>query len=186
MGIIKNLAIAVDKVIFKPIIALAYPNFENLYPEQLYYFQLFKRYFIMQKLFRINGSIPWPVDFRSQVVDWDRIEKDRTSYPGGSMGCYIGATGGLKIGSHVIIGPNTIISTTNHSGTDYTSYGKTKGVIIGNNVWIGANCSIVAGTEIGDNVIIGAGCYVKGLIPANSLVKQSDTNLLISPRTPKV
>ena len=35
------------------------------------------------------------------------------------------------------------------------------GVTIGNNVWIGANCSIVAGVKIGNNVTIGAGCTIE-------------------------
>ncbi len=179
MSIPNGIANFIDTIFFKPVFRLFYPNFENLYPNKVFYYQLFKRYFIPQKIFRINGRVPWPVDFRSQVIDWKNIDKDKSSYPGGSMGCYISASGGLKLGSRVIIGPNTIISTTNHSSKDFSEYAETKGVTIGNNVWIGANCSIVAGTQIGDNVTIGANCYIKGIIPPNSIVTQNESNLNI-------
>lgn len=176
---IKKVLILLDNSIFKIWVKLAYPNFVNLYPNQTYYFQIIKRYFFLQKIFRINGSVPWPVDFRSQIIDWDKIEKDKSSYPGGSIGCYINASGGLKIGKNVIIGPNTIIATTNHSHHDHTKTTSTKGVEIGDNVWIGANCSIVPGAKIGNNVTIGAGCYIKSNIPDNVIVRQKESQLEI-------
>ncbi len=163
----------------------AYPQFQNLYDGQVYYFQLFKRYFFFQKILRINGGVPWPVDFRSQVINWKQISKDASSYPGGSIGCYINATGGLTVGSDVIIGPNTVIATTNHSVTDHTQTSKKQGVIIGNNVWIGANCSVVAGSTIGNNVTIGAGCYINGNIPDNSIVKQPKNSVEVIKKVAK-
>ncbi len=42
-----------------------------------------------------------------------------------------------------------------------------KPITIGNNVWIGAGSTILAGVEIGDNTVIGAGSVVKKSIPAN-------------------
>ena len=42
-------------------------------------------------------------------------------------------------------------------------------VKIGNNVWIGANATILPGVTIGDNVTIGAGSVVTKNIPNNSL-----------------
>ena len=59
----------------------------------------------------------------------------------------------------------------------------TKGVEIGDNVWVGANVSIVAGTEIGDNVTIGAGCFVSGKIPSNTTVIVDLASLKIIPKT---
>ncbi|MCO4818524.1 MAG: acyltransferase [Bacteroidetes bacterium] len=173
--LLKYIFIKLDRIVFKSIMGLAYPRFQNLYENDVYYFQLFKRYFFFQKILRINGSVPWPVDFRSQIINWKLIEKDKSSYPGGSMGCYINASGGLKLGSNVIIGPNTIIATTNHAQNDHTKIGKSKGVTIGNNVWIGANCSIVPGAQIGDGVTIGAGCNISGEVPNNVVVKRANS-----------
>ena len=56
----------------------------------------------------------------------------------------------------------------------FASYGTQK------NAFIGANCSIVAGVRIGDNVTIGAGCTVRKDIPSNSFVIQSDDCLSIT------
>ncbi len=174
-----------DPWIFKPWIKWCYPHFEHLYEGDEYYYQLFRRYFFMQKILRINGSVPWPVDFRSMVIDWKKIQKAPTTYPGGSPGCYINASGGLIIGEQVTIGPNVVIATVNHSHHDYRKTASKKGVKIGNRVWIGANCSIVPGANIGDDVTIGAGCYIRSEIPANSIVKQSDEQLIIIPKKSK-
>lgn len=44
-----------------------------------------------------------------------------------------------------------------------TSFGKP--ISIGNNVWIGANCTILPGVTIGNNAVIGAGSVVTKDIP---------------------
>ena len=50
---------------------------------------------------------------------------------------------------------------------DNTKIGK---VTIGNNVFIGANTTILPNTKIGDNVIIGANSLICNDIPENSVV----------------
>ena len=93
--------------------------------------------------------------------------------PGDNNGVYINAFGGLSLGNNVNIGQNTTITTTNHNVYDHRKIGSKTGIEIGDNVWIRANCSIVAGVRIGDNVTIGAGCTVRKDIPSNSFVIQS-------------
>ena len=52
-------------------------------------------------------------------------------------------------------------------------------VIIGKNVWIGANTVILRNTRIGDNAVIAAGSIVKGEVPANSVfVDKREHNLI--------
>ena len=46
---------------------------------------------------------------------------------------------------------------------------KNKKIIIGNNVWIGANAIILKGARIGDNAVIAAGTVVMGDVPDNSV-----------------
>ena len=106
-------------------------------------------------------------------------DADGENYDGDYIGVYINAHGGLKIGDNVAIGANTIIATTNHSIYDHRKKSDKKGIIIGNNVWIGANCCILAGVEIGNNVTIGAGCVIRDSIPSNSLVTQSSDAVTI-------
>jgi acetyltransferase-like isoleucine patch superfamily enzyme len=146
-------------------------------------YQVLMQYFWAQKIFRINGSVPWPVDFRSKIVDWPNIDKGICCDPGDNPGIYINASGGLKLGNNVNIGQNTILTTTNHYKDDHRKKSHTQGITIGDNVWIGANVSIVAGTTIGDNVTIGAGCFVQGDIPSNSTVILSQATLEIIPKT---
>jgi acyl-[acyl carrier protein]--UDP-N-acetylglucosamine O-acyltransferase len=181
--LIKKFLESLDEPFFKPLVLWLWPGYRRSKEGYMSYYQVFLQYFITQKVFRINGKVPWPVDFRSKVIDWQKIEKGTCSEPGDNMGTYINASGGLKIGNNVLMGPNVIIATTNHYKYDHRKTSKTKGVVIGDNVWIGANCSIVAGTEIGDNVTIGAGCYVRGRIPSNSTVTVDENSLKIIPKT---
>lgn len=44
-------------------------------------------------------------------------------------------------------------------------------IIIGENVWIGANCLILKGSVIGDNSIVSANSVVSGVLEANSIYR---------------
>ncbi|GHT67102.1 hypothetical protein AGMMS50239_29690 [Bacteroidia bacterium] len=45
-----------------------------------------------------------------------------------------------------------------------------RGIIIGNNVFVGKRSIIMPNTKIGNNVIVGAGSVVRGVIPNDSVV----------------
>ncbi len=49
-------------------------------------------------------------------------------------------------------------------------------ITIGNNVWIGANCVILRGSNIGDNAVIAAGSIVRGEVPTNTVFYQRRIN----------
>ena len=53
-------------------------------------------------------------------------------------------------------------------------------VEIGNNVFIGAEVTLLKGTKINDNVIIGAGSLVTGEIPANSVAVGRPAKVVMS------
>lgn len=79
----------------------------------------------------------------------------------------------VHIGSHVMIGPNTMISTVNHPLTPAgrrKHLGIAKPVTIGNDVWIGGNVTILPGVTIGNNVVVAAGAVVTRDVPDNTLV----------------
>lgn len=181
--IIKYILRLLDDNLFRWIVKFFYPQYKRPRKGYLHNYQLLSRYFFFQKILRINGNIPWPVDFRSKVVGWEHIEKGICCDPGDNLGVYINAYGSLKMGKNVNIGQNTTITTTNHYKYDHRKIGHNKGVEIGNNVWIGANCSIIAGSKIGNNVTVGAGCVIRGEVPDNCTVIQSDTQLTIIPKT---
>ena len=168
-------------LLLKPLIHWAYPQFKR---QKGYssYGRIFKHFFIMQKLIGFNRRIPWPVHFTSTVSGWEFIEKGICCDPGDSIGTYINAFGGLKFGNNVNMGPNIVITTTNHDKYDDRKIGFKKGVVIGNNVWIGANCVITAGVTIGDNVTIGAGCVIRQDIPSNTIVVEKSDCLEFRPK----
>lgn len=75
----------------------------------------------------------------------------------------------ISIGSHAKIGDVTFIFDTDFHPVAPDMPMKTAPVTIGENVWIGANCMILAGASIGDHSVIAAGSIVTGPIPAKSL-----------------
>lgn len=81
-------------------------------------------------------------------------------------------TDGAKVtfGDNVFIAPNCCFTTAEHAlDPEMRKAGIeiAKPITIGNNVWIGAGSTILAGATIGDNSVIGAGSVVKKSIPAN-------------------
>lgn len=79
----------------------------------------------------------------------------------------------VYIGNHVMIGPNTLITTVGHPLSPKARRGymaKAAPVRIGNDVWIGGNVTILPGVTIGNNVVVAAGAVVNKDVPANSLV----------------
>ena len=80
----------------------------------------------------------------------------------------------VEIGDNVAISGGTDMVT--HDGAircfrgelnDADIFGK---IIIGNNVFIGVNCTILPNTVIGDNCIVGAGREVRGKFPSESVI----------------
>ena len=76
----------------------------------------------------------------------------------------------VNFGDNVFIAPNCCFTTAEHAiDPEMRKAGVevAKPIKVGNNVWIGAGCTILAGVEIGDNSVIGAGSVVTKSIPKN-------------------
>ena len=92
-----------------------------------------------------------------------------------STGCNIRAAGGrIELGRNSAFAQNTVVVASNHAVGDddrlRTGWDETRtGVIVGDNVWVGANCVILAGTRIGQGAVIAAGAVVNGDVPAGEL-----------------
>ena len=84
-------------------------------------------------------------------------------------GLYVGHPYCIVINSKAIIGENCNIHKNVTIGQE--NRGKRKGFpIIGNNVWIGVNATIVGKIVIGDDVLIAPNSYVNFDIPSHSIV----------------
>lgn len=78
----------------------------------------------------------------------------------------VDADGGtVRIGAHATVGPGTVIRAANHRfdrlDTPIMFQGHEYGeVVIDDDVWIAANCTVVPGVHIGRGAVVGAGAVV--------------------------
>lgn len=97
---------------------------------------------------------------------------------GNCSGIGLNATigGEVVIGNYVMMGPDCVIHTINHSfsRTDIPmiqqGFGEEQKVIIEDDVWIGSNVIILPGVIIGKGTVIGASSVVSKSIPEYSVV----------------
>ncbi len=90
-----------------------------------------------------------------------------------NMGCIFLDSNRISIGDYVMIGPNVMIITPNHSRDPEgrRNVGTiSKPVAIEDDVWIGAGAIILPGVRIGRGAIVGAGAVVTKDVPAGATV----------------
>lgn len=90
----------------------------------------------------------------------------------------------VELGDHVAVANGTVFIT--HDGgiscfrdefPDDDVFGK---IVIGNNVHIGINCTILPNTVIGDNCIIGAGSVLRGRFPIDSVIVGNPAKVIMN------
>ena len=114
--------------------------------------------FIHQRLFGINGKIPFSVYYTNYIEGFENIilpendESIKISFAV-SGGCYLAIFKGttLEIGEKTIWAFNVCIQTGNHDLYDRNVY-HTKSGKIGKDCWIGNCVAILSGVELGGHV----------------------------------
>ncbi len=112
---------------------------------------------------------------------WSNISKTRFSaQPGGYLeignhnfinGAFISASSRVIIGNNIKIGPQTMIMDSDfHDVSDHNKDGATGEIIIEDDVWLGARCTILKGVRIGKGAVVGVGAIVTKDVPANAIV----------------
>lgn len=93
-----------------------------------------------------------------------------------NSGCVLFTGNGIKIGSNVLIAPNCTLAPTNHAYSSretpirHQGFLPSKGgIVIEDDVWIGANCTILDGAILRQGCVIGAGSLVRGEVEAYSV-----------------
>jgi virginiamycin A acetyltransferase len=93
-----------------------------------------------------------------------------------NSGCVLYSGNGIKIGNDVLIGPNCSIVPVNHEYRQKSTiirkqgFMKSKGgIIIEDDVWIGAGVTILDGAHIKKGAVIGANSLVMGTIKEYSI-----------------
>jgi len=78
----------------------------------------------------------------------------------------------MYIGNDVVIAPGVVIVDFDHNLADPRKIqedGEVAEVTIGDNVWIGANATILKGVHIGNDAVVGAGSVVAKDIPEGEI-----------------
>lgn len=94
---------------------------------------------------------------------------------------FIQCTGDVKIGKGSLLGPHTCFIASSHPINNQPLVGQPLirgSITIGDNVWIGANCTINTGVVIGNNAIIGANSFVNQNVPANTIYAGSPAKFI--------
>ena len=121
---------------------------------------------IIKKLFAKTGKSPivntpvW-VDYGYNTTVGD--------YFFANHNCHILDGARVTFGDYVFIAPNCTFTTAEHAlDVEQRNEGLEVAfpITVGNNVWIGANTTVLAGVTIGDNTVIGAGSVVTHDIPS--------------------
>lgn len=85
--------------------------------------------------------------------------------------CHFQDQGGITLGDNCLVGHNVVFATLNHGFAPEERQSMLPApIVVGRNVWIGSNSTILQGVTIGDNSIIAAGSVVTKDVPANALV----------------
>ena len=85
--------------------------------------------------------------------------------------CHFQDQGGITLGDNCLVGHNVVFATLNHGFAPEERQSMLPApIVVGRNVWIGSNSTILQGVTIGDNSIIAAGSVVTKNVPANAIV----------------
>jgi len=119
---------------------------------------------------RLGRGVSFRPGFSADLEQSGQLEVgDGTAF---NVGCWIGVTTRVTIGSHCLIGPMVTVTDGNHSfdriGEPIWGQGlQTREIEIGSDVWIGAKATII--NSVGDGAVIGANAVVTHPIPANAV-----------------
>jgi acetyltransferase-like isoleucine patch superfamily enzyme len=90
-----------------------------------------------------------------------------------NAGCVLYTGNGIQIGEHVAVAANTTFAPVNHDYRSRSSLisdqgflASKGGILVEDDVWIGANCVLLDGAVLRQGCVIAAGSVVRGEVPA--------------------
>lgn len=85
--------------------------------------------------------------------------------------CHFQDHGGVTLGNGCQIGHNVVFATLNHGlSPEERPITYPAPIVLGKNVWVGSNATILQGVTIGENAVVAAGAVVTRDVPANTIV----------------
>lgn len=98
-----------------------------------------------------------------------------------NSGCKFQDQGGVVIGDDCLIGHNTVLATLNHDlAPSRRADMHPAPIVIGRNVWIGSNATVLPGVTIGDDAVVAAASVVTKDVPEKSVVVGSPARVVRS------
>ena len=95
-----------------------------------------------------------------------------------NSGCVLYSGNGIKIGSNVLLAANCTLAPVNHAFRDRDRLIREQGfapsrggIVIEDDVWIGANTVLLDGAKVRRGCVVGAGSLVRGELPAYSICR---------------
>jgi len=118
-----------------------------------------------------NVSFAPNVSFRNaqriRIGDGSHIGEFSIVWAGNSTGC-------ITLGRKALLAPNVTLTASDYGidrGTPIMDQAKVeRDIVIGDDVWLGANAVVTAGVTIGDGAIVGAGAVVTRDVPPFAIV----------------
>jgi len=94
-----------------------------------------------------------------------------------NSGCVLYTGNGIRIGTGVAVAANCTFAPVNHAYQDRDTPIRLQGflpskggIVVEDDVWIGANCVLLDGAVLRQGCVIGAGSVVRGEVPAYAVV----------------
>ncbi|EOX8377655.1 DapH/DapD/GlmU-related protein [Salmonella enterica] len=127
-----------------------------------------------RKRYNILRNAGVSVNSNSTIIDPFYFEQGQVTLLGKvfiNANCVFLDAGNISIGNNTAIGPNVVLTTVTHPISPDRRPKETicASINIGNNVWIGANSTILPGVSIGDNSVIACNSMVNADVPPNTL-----------------
>lgn len=142
-----------------------------------HYFHSFNRKIYFGRNVNVEGN----VKLANYITLDDNVEVRNKTKEMSYIGSYTSINrnsvlrGKFSIGEYCAIAPNCSIIGVNHGFSDLEAPIKKQpvtskgGIVVENNVWVGANCVVLDGVTIGEGSVIGAGSIVTKSIPPYSI-----------------
>lgn len=103
-----------------------------------------------------------------------------------AYGCWVQGLGGVKFEDQVMLGPYTILASSNHSKTDGSyrfGHAQPAPIVLRRGSWTGAHVVVTAGVTVGAGAACAAGAVVTRSVPEHVVVGGVPAKILSAPAT---